>query len=79
MRSYQTYSGVQILQILQISHRKKKANLMLTSLSSIVEFIDISSNFEKIMLIIIIKEYKSMMCNILNLVIELILTHLFQS
>ena len=79
MGSYQIYSGVKILQISQICHRKKKVNLVLTSLSVLVEFIDIPSNFEKIMLIIFIKEYRSMMPNTLNLVIELILTQLFQS
>ena len=56
---------------------RKKVNSVLTSLSIIVEFIDIPSIFEKIMLIIIIKEYRSMICNILNLVIESILTQLF--
>ena len=44
-------------------------NSVLTSLSAIVKFIDIPSIFEKIMLLNTIKEYRSMMCNILNLVI----------
>ena len=78
MGSYQANSGIKILQISQISHRKKKVNLVLTSLSVIVKFIEIPSNFEKIMLIIIIKDYRSMMCNTLNLVIESILTSCFK-
>ena len=58
---------------------RKKINSVLTTLSIIVEFLDIPLISEKIMLINIIKEYTSMMCNILDLVIESILTHLFQS
>ena len=77
MDSDLAYSGVKILQISQICHRKK-VNSVLTSFSVIVEFIDIPSNFENIMLIIIIKEYRSMMCNTLNMIIESVLTICFK-
>ena len=54
---------IQMVHIFNYYHRKK-VNLVLTSLSIIVEFIDLPLISEKIMLINIIKEYRSMMCNI---------------
>ena len=45
-------------------YHRRKVSLLLTSPSVIVEFINIHSMFEKMKLINIIKEYKSMMCNI---------------
>ena len=43
---------------------RKKVNSVVTSLYVIVKSIDISSISEKLMLFNIIKDYRSMMCNI---------------